>query len=62
MPFNKGGTAVITPLRKRLWYVEGLTALRHKVGDYFWAVSSSEARDAWAQRFGGIPSHWEFIK
>lgn len=53
---------MIQTLRKRLWYVEGLTALRHKVGDYFWATSSGDARSAWSLRFGGVPNHWRFIR
>jgi hypothetical protein len=52
----------MSPLKKRLWYVEGLTALRHKVGEYFWSASSSEARMEWSLRFGGIPSHWRLEK
>ena len=51
-----GGASMIQ--RKRLWYVEGLNALRHKVGEYFWTASSSEARMEWTLRFGGIPTHW----
>lgn len=49
-------------LRKHLWYVEGIDALRHKVGEYFWAFSSGEARTAWAMKFGAIPSNWRFEK
>jgi len=48
--------------RKHLFFVEGLTPLRHRVGDYFWAFSSSEAREAWALKYGGIPSSWRFEK
>lgn len=46
--------------RKHLFYVEGWNALRHRVGEYFWALSSGEARQAWSLKFGGIPSHWRF--
>ena len=52
----------MSPLRKRLWYVEGLNALRHKVGDYFWAFSSWDARQAWSEHYGAIPNRWEFVK
>ena len=48
--------------RKFLFYVEGLNPLRHTVGDYFWAFSSTEARMAWVEKFGGVPSHWRFEK
>jgi hypothetical protein len=48
--------------RKRLWYVEGINALRHRVGDHFWATTSSEARMAWSLKFGGFPSNWELIR
>lgn len=44
--------------RKHLFFVEGLNALRHRVGDYFWALTSGEAREAWSLKFGGIPSSW----
>jgi hypothetical protein len=50
------------PPRKFLWYVEGLNALRHKVGDYFWAYTSGEARQEWSLRFGAIPNHWRLEK
>lgn len=48
--------------RKFLWYVEGLNAFRHRIGEYFWAFSSSEARMAWVNKFGGIPTTWRFEK
>ena len=48
--------------RKHLWYVEGLNALRHRVGEYFWAFSSSEARMEWSLKFGGIPTTWRYEK
>ena len=47
---------------KHLWYVEGFNAFRHRIGEYFWAVSSLEARMAWAEKFGGIPTTWRFEK
>jgi len=47
---------------KHLWYVEGLNVFRHRIGEYFWAVSSLEARMAWAEKFGGIPTTWRFEK
>lgn len=45
--------------RKRLWYVEGLNALRHKVGEYFWTTSSSEARALFFAQFGSFPNRVE---
>jgi hypothetical protein len=48
--------------RKHLWYVEGLNAIRHKVGDYFWTVSSWDARSEWSIKFGGVPSNWRFVR
>lgn len=45
--------------RKRLFHVEGLTALRHKVGEYFWAFSSSEARALFFAQFGSYPNKVE---
>lgn len=44
--------------RRRLFFVEGLNAFRHRVGEYFWATTSGEAREAWSLRFGGVPSNW----
>ena len=47
-------------MKKRLWYVEGYNALRHRVGEYFWAHSSSEARMDWQKKFGAVPTTWRF--
>jgi hypothetical protein len=52
----------MNPTRKSLWHVRGLDALRLPVADYFWAYTSGEAKQAWADKFGGIPSSCEFIK
>jgi hypothetical protein len=52
----------MSPARKSLWHVRGLDALRLPVGEYFWAYSSTEAKKAWATKYGAIPSSCEFIK
>jgi hypothetical protein len=49
-------------MKKRLWHCEGLNFFRHKVGEYFWAFSACEAREQFAQQFGGLPSRVEVVR
>jgi len=50
------------PMKKRLWHCEGLNFLRHRVGEYFWSFSAFEARERFAQQFGGVPSRVEVVR
>jgi hypothetical protein len=49
-------------MKKRLWHCEGLNFLRHRVGEYFWAFSAFEARERFAQQFGGVPCRVEVVR
>jgi len=48
--------------RRRLFFVEGLNALRHRVGEYFWAFNSVEARALFFAQFGSYPNRVEVEK
>lgn len=45
--------------RRRLFFVEGLTFFRQRVGEYFWAASSNEARALFFTQFGSFPNRVE---
>jgi hypothetical protein len=45
--------------RRRLFFVEGLNAFRHRVGEYFWATTSGEARALFFAQFGSYPNKVE---